>query len=144
MLTEPSRPDPSRAGIVPICCTMLPFATFIDTRGLGMSWDIFKSPSTQNFWHKCRHCIWSLLVPICCTMLPFATFIDTGGLEYCWESHETFLGKSFHLNFLARVPALQSTGRPKSCCSFTKMSFLSKFFTKFIFDQDFFLLDLFS
>ena len=26
--------DPSRAGIVLICCTMLPFVTFIETRGL--------------------------------------------------------------------------------------------------------------
>ena len=31
--------DPSRAGIVPRCCTKLPFATFIDTRGLEHCWE---------------------------------------------------------------------------------------------------------
>ena len=60
-----------------------------------MSWDLFESPSTPNFWHKCWCCSWSPLVPICWTMLPFATFIDTRGLEHCWESHGTFLGRSW-------------------------------------------------
>ena len=57
---------------------------------LGKSWDIFKSPSTPNFWHKCRRCSWLPLVPIYCTMLPFGSFIDTLGLEHCWESHRIF------------------------------------------------------
>ena len=54
---------------------------------------------------------------------------DNGGLQYCFESHETFLGKFFHPNFLAKAPALHSvafrqlTGRPKIWCFFTINSF---------------------
>ena len=54
-------------------------------------------------------------------MLPFANFTDTGGLEYCWESHETFLEKSFHLNFLARAPVLQSVTWQSQNLVFTSM-----------------------
>ena len=48
MLTDPtradqSRPEPTRAGIVPICCTKLPLATFIDTRGLEHCWETHRT-----------------------------------------------------------------------------------------------------
>ena len=117
---------------------MLPYASFCNFYRyyrpgtlLGMSWDLFESPSTPNFWHKRRSCSWSLspLVPICWTMLPFATFIDTRGLEHCWESHVTFWeshgtfsGKSFQPNFLARAPALQSVAFSSHIC-FTLLPF---------------------
>ena len=49
MSTNPTQADPTQAGIIPICCTILPFATFIDTRGM-------ESPSTSIFWQECWHC----------------------------------------------------------------------------------------
>ena len=76
---------------------MLHFASFCNFYShkrpgtlLGMSRDIFESPSNQNFWHKRQHCSWSPLVPICWTMLLFSTFIDTRGLKHCWKSYGTF------------------------------------------------------
>ena len=77
-------------------------------------------------------------------MLPFATFIDTGGLQYCSESHEKYLGKSFHPNFLAQAPALQSVALdgqlayPKSGGVFTTISFCTKLFYQIFFNQDVF------
>ena len=90
MLTEPTRPR-----IVPLCCTKLPFETFIDNRGLEHCQishrtigHCLESFSTQNFWLERWCCRWWPL-PICCTILLFATFIDTWGLGHFLESHRS-------------------------------------------------------
>ena len=41
--------DPTRAGIVPICCTKLPLATFIDTRGLEHCWETHRTLFRPQF-----------------------------------------------------------------------------------------------
>ena len=73
---------------LPICCTMLPFATFIDSRCLehflkshGPCWEI---PSIPNFWHE--HCR--------CSRLPSheKKFVD---LNFCGPKF--FYGPKFFL-----------------------------------------------
>ena len=134
-----------RSPLVPICCTMLLFATFI---GMEHSWEsngTFLGNSFQHiFWHEHRHCSWWPLVPIWCNMLQFATFIDRRGLEYCWESHGTFLGKFFHPNFwherwrCSRLPLGGRLHDPKSVFFFCQNFFLNKICLPIFFYQDFF------
>ena len=137
-----------RSPLVPICCTMLLFATFIDTKGMEHSWEsngTFLGNSFQHiFWHEHRHCSWWPLVPIWCNMLQFATFIDRRGLEYCWESHGTFLGKFFHPNFwherwrCSRLPLGGRLHDPKSVWFFLpEFLFEQNLFTNFFFTKIF-------
>ena len=46
---EPTQPNPTRTGIVSIGCTMLPFATFIDTRGLEHCWESHRTLFRKTF-----------------------------------------------------------------------------------------------
>ena len=108
MLTGPSR-------AAHICCIMLPFATFIDTRGLEHCWEfqgtffkVLPPPHKKKLAQASVLQLVAFISHICCTMLPFATFKETGGLEYCCKNHETFLGKSFQPKFF-------STGVAVSC-----------------------------
>ena len=87
MLTQPIR-----SGLVPICFTILPFATFIGTRGLEHCQishrTLFGKLFHPKFWLERWCCRWWPL-PICCTILLFATFIDTWGLGHFLESHRS-------------------------------------------------------
>ena len=100
---NPSQAKPSQSGIVPICCTMLSFATFIGTRGLEHYWEshgtFLKVPPLQIFGTSACVAVGCCQFPYMLYYCTFGTFIDTLGLEHCWQSHGIFWknpSKSWH------------------------------------------------